>query len=87
MTCPNCDNDNLTDYPVCPMCALTCHFPHRRDCQHCEAAKLISADDVLTAYLEHVEAIADMDKHVRAAIHGTVAAFRHNNKIQHKEAA
>lgn len=33
--CPNCGHDNLTDYPVCPSCAVVCHFTHRADCRHC----------------------------------------------------
>jgi len=32
MTCPNCQSENLTDYPVCPSCATVCHFSHRNDC-------------------------------------------------------
>lgn len=88
MSCPNCGGDNLSDYPVCVVCALTCHFPHRRDCVHCDAAWQISNDDILSEYLRHVEAIADMPPTVKAAIYGTVAAFAHNNKIKiHQEAA
>ena len=34
--CPECGNDNLTDYPVCPRCAKTCHFTHRSVCLHCK---------------------------------------------------
>jgi len=34
--CPNCGGDNLTDYPVCPGCAVFLHFPERKICIHCE---------------------------------------------------
>lgn len=43
--CPRCDGDNLTDYPVCQVCAKTCHFPHRAVCIHCQTA---GVKDVLT---------------------------------------
>ena len=39
MTCIICENENLTDYPACPSCALTAHFPSRKDCIHCEYAE------------------------------------------------
>lgn len=27
--CPECGDDNMTDLPVCPSCAVVVHFPHR----------------------------------------------------------
>ena len=27
--CSRCGGDNLTDYPVCPLCAAQVHCPHR----------------------------------------------------------
>lgn len=35
MDCVNCGNENLTDYPVCGVCAETCHFSHSAICVHC----------------------------------------------------
>lgn len=35
--CPNCDAENLTDYPLCPSCAAICHFDKRK-C-HCEGCR------------------------------------------------
>ena len=35
-TCPRCEGDNLTDYPVCDTCATVAHFTHRDRCLHCE---------------------------------------------------
>lgn len=32
MTCPRCDNENPTDYPVCGTCAKQAHFAHRAVC-------------------------------------------------------
>lgn len=49
MSCIRCEDDNLTDYPVCRDCAPVVHFSYRSDCQctqctihrHClEMAKL-----------------------------------------------
>ena len=39
MNCIICETDNLTDYPACPSCALTAHFPSRTDCIHCQYAQ------------------------------------------------
>lgn len=40
-TCPNCNADNLTDFPVCPTCAATCHFDARADCR-CGACRRLT---------------------------------------------
>jgi predicted amidophosphoribosyltransferase len=34
MNCTRChENENLTDYPVCPTCAAEAHFTSRVDCR------------------------------------------------------
>ncbi len=35
----DCGADNLTDYPVCPACAIRFHFTHRADCRCASCAR------------------------------------------------
>ena len=46
--CPECGNDNLISYPVCPACATRWHFPHRAVCLHCEHKREAEQNDAST---------------------------------------
>lgn len=40
MTCPRCNNENPTDYPVCGACARQAHVSHREcRCDTCVAER------------------------------------------------
>ena len=56
-TCPRCEGDNLTDYPVCDTCATVAHFTHRDRCLHCERkhAATIQENEIL----EFVQQVAN----------------------------
>ena len=74
--CPNCGNDNLTDYPVCDTCATVAHFTHRDRCLHCErkhAAAMqriqIAADIASALLCELVAAGIDDPQLARVRLH------------------
>ena len=56
-TCPRCEGDNLTDYPVCDTCATVAHFTHRDRCLHCERKHAAAMRDIqITALLTELVA-------------------------------
>ena len=60
-TCPACEGDNLTDYPVCDGCATVAHFTHRERCLHCVRKHDAAMRDIqITALLTELVA-ADID--------------------------
>jgi len=51
MNCPNCQNENTRDYPVCTSCEPTCHFTNpKRDCL-CDECRSERASEYPTLYL------------------------------------
>lgn len=46
MTCSHCENENLSDYPVCATCATKLHFTNRDDCK-CNQCKAKAMAEVL----------------------------------------
>ena len=70
-TCPRCEGDNLTDYPVCDGCATVHHFPYRATCLHCERKRAAAMRDIqITALLtELVAADADDPRLARIRLH------------------
>ena len=68
MTCSNCGGENLTDYPVCRVCALKCHAIGRIEiglnCIHC---------DIQAAYMElivEMDRLADLAQDLLAKMKG-----------------
>lgn len=47
MFCPNCPNENLTDYPVCPACSFQVHFTHRPASSPCRCDECASFEALL----------------------------------------
>ena len=70
-TCPRCEGDNLTDYPVCDTCATVAHFTHRERCLHCERKHAAAMRDIQIAALltELVAADADDPRLARIRLH------------------
>lgn len=56
MNCASCASDNLTSYPVCPTCATTRHFKHRKDCR-CAPCQ-IERSEMNATELARLEAVA-----------------------------
>lgn len=60
ISCPDCPNENLTDYPACPTHAITRHFEHRNDCR-CVACQADRAEINATEMLR-LEAVAFIEE-------------------------
>lgn len=60
--CGRCGGDNLADYPVCRVCAVALHFPHRAICLHCETKRqpVLRVWEFWLTYADDVPLMADM---------------------------
>jgi len=68
MDCPNCGNENPTDYPVCGECAKTCHFAARAICLHCETT--------VTAWIDSKQAHPEVYGRIAEEYAGRTASHR-----------